>query len=86
MGAAWPMGWVLASSTWGFCPPHAAAIERESSATTLVPTLSMLHARRGRRRAAVFGKQDLQLRAHLEEICMQDGVHRLQPEDMTPGP
>lgn len=66
--------------------PHAAAIERESSATTLVATLSMLHARRGRRRASVFGEQDLQLRAHLEEICMQDGAHRLQREDMTPGP
>ncbi|WP_222613556.1 hypothetical protein [Pseudomonas oryzihabitans] len=38
----------------------------------------MLHPRRGRRRAAEFGQQDLQLHAYLEAICVQKGVYRLQ--------
>jgi hypothetical protein len=52
---------------------------------TLVAALSMLQPRRRRRRAVSFAKQDLQLRAHLEQVCVQDGVHRLQPQDITLG-
>ncbi|KUM41501.1 hypothetical protein [Pseudomonas sp. EpS/L25] len=45
----------------------------------------MPHPRRRRRRAASFSEQHLQLRAYLEEVSVQDGVHRLQPQDMTLG-